>query len=142
MLAQRIPKYTGDAATDLEAVCSFSQKWTISFELGKRLFKMQQESPYGLRIISGYRTPEQQAQLRQEGRPAADDDKSTHLSCPATGADLDFLGLHPTDTLKAQFGMYAQLAGLRVGGGGPVNPDTGVPLDWNHVDLGPRQPGS
>lgn len=27
--------------------------------------------------------------------------------------------------------------GLRWGGGGPVD-DIGIPVDWNHLDLGPR----
>lgn len=38
---------------------------------------------------------------------------------------------------RVQFGLAANLAGLRWGGGSTVD-DTGVPSDWNHLDLGPR----
>lgn len=91
----------------------------------------------GLRAISGYRTAERQAELERAGRPTAPDDRSTHRSCPATGLDLDIVGLHPDDALKLNFGQAAQLAGLRWGGGSPLS-SKGIPSDWNHVDLGPR----
>lgn len=140
MIPQPLPVFTGDPPTDDAAVCAFANKWVIDQELAWALLRMQRHAPVKLRIISGYRTPAQQDALRREGRPTADNDKSTHLSCPATGADLDFNGLSPSRADIAQFGMWAGMAGLRWGGGSPVDPDTGIPSDWNHVDLGPRQP--
>lgn len=92
---------------------------------------------FQLSIISGFRSREEQDQLRREGRPAADEMASTHRTCPATGADL-YLGLQATNTLKAQFGAAVRLVGLRWGGGSPIDPGTGIPSDWNHVDLGAR----
>lgn len=89
----------------------------------------------GLRVISGFRTLEEQLELERQGRPAADPDKSTHLTCPATGADLE-LPLAPDDGLKWEFGTGVTFAGLRWGGGSRL--ERGIPLDWNHVDLGPR----
>jgi len=93
--------------------------------------------PWALTVISGYRTPEEQNALRADGRPAANNDRSTHLSCPATGADLWIVGAEVTRELKAIFGSAAQAAGLRWGGGSAPDSD-GIPSDWNHVDLGPR----
>jgi uncharacterized protein YcbK (DUF882 family) len=142
MLPQPIPITTGDRATDLGAECTFAGKWLIDLELARRLMALQASFPVPLRIISGYRTPAQQEELRREGRPTADNDKSTHLSCPATGADLDFSGLEPSKSDVAQLGAAAGIVGLRWGGGSVVDPSTGIPLDWNHFDLGPRKPGS
>ncbi len=87
--------------------------------------------------ISGFRTKAEQEALRARGRPAAPDELSTHRTCPATGADLRMNGL-PTTPLKKAFGEAAILSGLRWGGGSSRDPDTGIPSDWNHVDLGPR----
>lgn len=39
---------------------------------------------------------------------------------------------------RAQFIERATLTGLRVGGGSAVDPGTGIPSDWNHVDTGAR----
>lgn len=114
----------------------------IRVELAGRLQQMAADLTLGgddltVSIISGYRTPEQQEALRQAGRPAAHPDRSTHLACPATGADLR-LSVTPTTAIKARFGQAAIRAGLRWGGGSPVD-DNGIPSDWNHVDLGPRR---
>jgi len=87
-------------------------------------------------IISGYRTSEEQARLRRSGRPTANDRVSTHRSCPASGVDIS-LGIVPTRVQKAIWGRIAVMNGLRWGGGGPVD-DGGIPVDWQHVDVGPR----
>jgi len=39
--------------------------------------------------------------------------------------------------MKAIWGRIATFNGLRWGGGGAVD-DGGIPLDWGHVDRGPR----
>jgi len=96
----------------------------------------QRETLRDVRIISGLRTRAEQEQLRRSGRPAAPDDVSTHRSCPATGIDVS-LGPAPTRIMKAIWGRVAVMNGLRWGGGGEVDPG-GIPLDWGHVDMGPR----
>ena len=40
--------------------------------------------------------------------------------------------------MKAIWGRVAVMNGLRWGGGGAVD-DGGIPLDWAHVDRGPRR---
>lgn len=112
-------------------------RWKISCELAERLIDMAGRLPFGVSIISGYREPEEQEALRQRGRPAAPDHLSTHRTCPATGADLQ-VDVAVVPAVKATFGRAAVEAGLRWGGGSPVDPETGIPSDWNHVDLGPR----
>ena len=87
-------------------------------------------------IISGYRTRTEQFDLARRGRPTAPDDVSTHRSCPATGIDVS-LGFAPTRVQKAIWGRIVTMNGLRWGGGGAVD-DGGIPLDWGHVDRGPR----
>ncbi len=92
--------------------------------------------PFGISIISGYRTPETQEALRRAGRPTAHPDLSTHLSCPATGVDL-WPDVAVTDVVKATLGATAVQIGFRWGGGSQVD-ENGIPSDWNHFDLGPR----
>lgn len=119
--------------------CRLSREWRISLELSERLVSMAttfEGTGHGLQIISGYRTCEEQQLLGERGRPAAPCDVSTHVSCPATGADLRVSGF-ATRQLKLELGRAAQLAGLRWGGGSEIQ--DGIPLDWNHVDLGPRR---
>jgi len=89
-----------------------------------------------IQIISGWRSQREQRDLRTGGRPAAVDALSTHRSCPATGVDVS-LGFAPTRVQKAIWGRIATMNGLRWGGGGEVD-DGGIPLDWGHVDRGPR----
>lgn len=62
---------------------------------------------------------------------------SNHTSCPATAIDVS-IGFAPTNVLKATLGRVGILAGLRWGGGSPVDRQTGIPSDWNHFDIGPR----
>jgi len=88
-------------------------------------------------IISGFRTREEQRRLGRQGRPTAPDEQSTHRSCPATGVDVAIAFL-TSEFQKATWGRIALVNGLRWGGGGPVDPKNGIPLDWAHVDIGPR----
>jgi len=91
-----------------------------------------------VQIISGYRTAAEQRSLARTGRPAAPDSLSTHRSCPATGVDVS-LGFLATRVMKAIWGRIVTLNGLRWGGGGEVD-SGGIPVDWGHVDRGPRRP--
>jgi len=121
-------------------------RWLITPELAVRLLDLERlwvdrfPGIGGLSIISGHRTREEQEQLELEGRPAAEDRLSTHRSCPATGADVR-LPLEADDYVKAELGRLCLLAGLRWGGGSPKS-SLGIPVDWNHVDLGPRATSS
>lgn len=47
------------------------------------------------------------------------------------------MGPLPTRIMKAIWGRIVTLNGLRWGGGGLVD-DGGIPIDWQHVDRGPR----
>lgn len=81
-------------------------------------------------IISGHRTPIEQAELCSrlpEGRPCADPDASTHTSCPATGVDLRMDGATPE--LWQLLGSFWERLGGRWGGRFG---------DSNHFDLGAR----
>lgn len=118
-------------------ICELADRWQIDHQLAARLFVMADYLPFEVRIISGFRTAAEQAQLEIEGRPTAPDNLSTHRSCPATGADLR-VSVAVTEAVKATFGEAAVRAGLRWGGGSRVN-ENGIPSDWNHVDLGPRR---
>lgn len=90
-----------------------------------------------VKIISGARTVAEQNRLRRGGRPTAPNDRSTHLSCPATGVDVS-LGFGVSRREKAVWGEWVTRVGLRWGGGSPVD-QGGIPADWNHVDRGPRR---
>ena len=92
-------------------------------------------------IISGWRSRSEQRGLGRRGRPTAPDSVSTHRSCPATGVDIS-LGLNASGFMKVTWGNIALRHGLRWGGGGPTEPDSLIPLDWRHVDRGPRRQGS
>lgn len=142
MIPERI-----DPHWDAARVCDFSQRWRISLDLALRLVVLSDRLPWGVQIISGHRTNREQDELRRQGRPTAPNSLSTHTACPASGADLQLVGITPTEFVKAQFGravMETNMYGarnaplLRWGGGGAYDPDTGIPDDWNHVDLGPR----
>lgn len=117
--------------------CQLATRWKISLQLARRLVRMASEPdlPFGLSIISGYRTPERQAEVGT--LPACSSGRrpcSTHTTCPATGADI-WPSVAVTNAVKAHFGRAAVYAGLRWGGGSPLDGD-GFPTDWNHVDLG------
>lgn len=119
--------------------CSLAGRWLIAADLAYRLGLLvgflEEDLGFELAvtIISGWRSAEVQAGLPH----AAPDALSTHRSCPATGADL-WLSTTADNALKLKFGLAAQRAGLRWGGGSPIDPNTQIPSDWNHVDLGRR----
>ena len=124
--------------------CIVSERWGIVLELSQKLVAAAQTiAALGLghlMIISGYRTPEKQQELIDAGGPTATIARSTHTSCPATGADvwLAAVGNTPeSDGLKGAVVVAMEAEGLRVGGGGPVAAN-GLPVDWNHADLGRR----
>ncbi len=120
--------------------CDIAGRWGISDSIADRLLLSAQdfeaETRGTVRIISGYRSAREQADLRRKGRPTAPDDVSTHRSCPATGVDVS-LGFLPTRVQKAIWGRIVTMNGLRWGGGGAVD-EGGIPFDWGHVDLGRR----
>ena len=118
-----------------------AKEWSIRGELAIRLAHMERifknATGHDLQIISGFRTCAKQMDLGTQGRPAAPCELSTHVICPAMGADLRVAGAFPSRTVKQAFGNSAVLAGLRWGGGSERD-ENGIPSDWNHVDLGPR----
>lgn len=118
--------------------CQLARAWQLQQILAWNLVRMTRRLEFAVSIISGHRSCEQQEALRREGRPAAPCDVSTHVVCPAQGADL-LPGVAPTNAVKARFGEAALSVGLRWGGGSPIDPETGIPSDWNHVDMGPRR---
>lgn len=120
------------------SVCALSLQWGIEEQLASRLQAMAGRTEFPISIISGLRTPQEQKALARAGRPAAPVGVSTHLSCPATGADV-MPQIAVTNIVKARLGAEGVRAGLRWGGGSPVDPRTGIPSDWNHFDLGPRR---
>lgn len=133
MIPQAFDQYTD--------VCALASKWGISPELASRIVWMSGRIAGGLTIYSGARTEAQQNQLRSEGRPTAANNLSTHLACPATGADvrMSIGGANYIPEEKWQFGTAARIAGLRWGGSDdPTRDARGIPSDWNHLDLGRR----
>lgn len=130
-----------EVITDAE-VCRLAERWGVHPETMRRVWNAADDflMQTGRRvwIISGWRSAADQSRLSREGRPTAPDALSTHRSCPATGVDVA-LGLAPSGFLKATWGRITLVHGLRWGGGGPVDPDSFIPIDWPHVDVGPRQ---
>ena len=123
-------------------VCELAHRWGVSVDVVERVRLAAQdfltETGRQVWIVSGFRTVAEQNRLRRQGRPTADNDRSTHLSCPATGVAIS-LGARPSNFLKATWGRFTLIHGLRWGGGGAVDPDSFIPLDWQHVDVGPRR---
>jgi len=121
-------------------VCELAQRWGVSLDVVQRVWMaawdFNTETGRQVWIISGFRTQAEQRGLSRRGRPTAPDELSTHRSCPATGVDVS-LGARPSGFLKVTWGTLALKHGLRWGGGGKVD-DGGIPLDWQHVDVGPR----
>jgi len=128
-----------EVITDAEA-CELAVRWKVSMDTMARVWFAAQdfliETGRPVSIISGWRSPEEQRRLSRQGRPTAPDNLSTHRSCPATGLDVS-LGARPSGFLKATWGTWTLRHGLRWGGGGKVD-GGGIPLDWQHVDTGPR----
>lgn len=130
-----------EVLTEDSDVCALSQRWSVDLETIQRVksaaLAYNAETQQPVWIISGWRSREHQRRLSRQGRPTAADDRSTHRSCPATGVDIS-LGTLPSNFMKATWGRFTLVHGLRWGGGGPVF-ESGIPKDWQHVDLGPRQ---
>jgi len=123
--------------------CDLMVEWKASDQLATALKRMNDfffaDTRHNLRVLSIFRTiREQEALIRRKESNVASLTTSTHVTCPATGADLWIVGMFPIVSTKLLFGRAARLALLRWGGGSTVDPDTGIPSDWNHVDLGPR----
>lgn len=123
--------------------CDLADRWRVDLSVMRRVWESaadfeRQTGGRRVYIISGFRTHEEQRRLRRQGRPTAPDRLSTHRSCPATGVDIS-LGLLPTEFMKVTWGNIVFRNGLRWGGGGAVDPDNLIPLDWQHVDRGPRR---
>ena len=122
--------------------CALAERWRVALDTMERVWLSAQDFEVetgGIRvaIVSGWRSKEEQRRLGRSGRPAAPDALSTHRSCPATGVDVN-LGLLPSEFVKATWGRITLINGLRWGGGGPVDEKNGIPLDWQHIDRGPR----
>ena len=122
--------------------CALAERWGVSLDVMERVWQAAERfsietGGVRVRIISGYRSAAEQRRLSRQGRPTAPDALSTHRSCPATGVDISIQVL-TSEFLKATWGRAAFISGLRWGGGGPVDPKNLIPLDWRHVDLGPR----
>lgn len=121
--------------------CDLARRWAVSVDTIQRVQMAAAdffaETGRQVWIISGWRSAADQRRLSRQGRPTAPDDLSTHRSCPATGVDIS-LGLLPSGFLKVRWGHWTLVHGLRWGGGGAVD-EAGIPLDWGHVDVGPRK---
>lgn len=137
--------------------CDISARWILHLRVAAyllllarilsadpRIIALQKGVKLLLVLISGYRTADEQEALAAAGRPAADPSRSTHLSCPATGADIRIEGhMDPFSNAESKqvwliVGQTAESIGLRWGGGSPRDSD-GFPVDFNHFDLGPRK---
>jgi len=121
--------------------CILAARWLVELNTIRRVQAAAQdfttETGRDVWIISGFRTAAEQRRLSTQGRPTAPDNLSTHRSCPATGVDVS-LGALPSGFLKARWGHWTSVNGLRWGGGSKLD-DGGIPLDWQHVDVGPRR---
>jgi len=123
--------------------CDLAQKWKVDLDVMERVWQTAarfatETGGIPVWIISGWRSAAEQRRLSREGRPTAPDALSTHRSCPATGVDIS-LGPLASEFMKVTWGRAALVSGLRWGGGGPVDPKNLIPLDWRHVDRGPRR---
>lgn len=124
----------------VEDVCVLALEWGVERILMNRLHMMAKLLPFKLLLVSGFRTRSEQDALSKAG-DAAPFDRSTHTTCPATGMDLQVVGWSKKNAppeIRRVFGTAAQAVGLRWGGGSRADERTGLPVDWNHVDLGPR----
>lgn len=118
--------------------CELAPRWGISLELARKLVRARARVPFAFSIISGFRTDQRQREVG-ELAPCSSGQRpcSTHTVCPATGVDL-WPGVAPSNDVKYALGVAATVEGLRWGGGSPVD-ENGIPLDWNHFDLGPAR---
>ena len=113
-------------------ICDFSSKWTLDDDLGSRLVILAGAYPVPIRIISGNRSWQEQNSLPEGIDPSISD----HTKCPSRAADLDPAVSSLDPLVKIEIGVACIAAGLRWGGGAPVN-DMGIPIknEWRHVSL-------
>lgn len=142
-LPERIPNPSREPISEL-VICELAHDWGIRPELASRIVTVQGELPFDIWIFSGARSRKEQANYGLAF------DRSTHADhdatgCPrlATGVDMQPVspGVRLSRPAVAQLGAAAVRAGLRWGGGAPVD-DVGIPVGnerW-HFDLGPREP--
>ncbi len=134
-------RLTTPAPLTPERLCDIASRWFVEpVVMAAVIFAAEDfEAQTGrtVFILSGWRSEAEQRRLGRQGRPTAPDAVSTHRSCLATGVDVD-IGFLPSDLMKVVLGTAAVFRGLRWGGGSPVDPTTGIPSDWNHLDNGPR----
>jgi len=120
--------------------CELAARWGVEPETMRRLVAsaedMELETKRHAFIISGWRSQAEQAALGTAGRPAARDDLSTHRSCPATGVDVS-LGYGVVVTEKHIWARILFMNGLQMGGRSLLDDDL-LPIDWQHIDRGPR----
>ena len=122
-----------------ERIAGLASQWKLDAVLALKLHLLAPQLPFGISIISDYRTADEQAALaKKPGVTAARDDLSTHRSCPPTGADIK-VHVPLTDAVKRKIGAAAAQVGLRWGGG--ARRENGIPIgnEWAHLDMGPRQ---
>jgi len=136
-----MPEREDLSGLDIEEACDLADRWIVDPSVMHRLLlsalDFWQETRMPVWIISGHRTWAEQERLRMSGRPTASEETSTHRSCPATGVDIS-LGPAPTGPMIATWGRIVTMNGLRWGGGSRPD-ERGIPSDWGHSDLGPRQ---
>jgi len=120
--------------------CDLASRWRVDPEVMRRLSIAAEdfffETRGDVRIISGYRTAREQRELERRGRPTAPDHLSTHRSCPATGVDVN-IGVAPVRTQKWIWARILRMNGLEWGGRSKLDSNF-IPVDWQHVDRGPR----
>jgi hypothetical protein len=143
LLAEQIPTRRGISEDDqargaawVQEFCTWADRWGLDISFASRLVKFAENFPAPVDIISGYRTDAEQRALIASGEATLAPELSNHCACPAWAADI-WPQIAVTNVVKASVGPAARVAGLRWGGGSPVNPQ-GIPSDWNHLDEGPR----
>lgn len=134
------PSSTPQLVTETTDPCEVSRRWALDPRVAEKIVRVclqfERETGRQCSIISGWRSASKQRCLMGSRPYAATVTRSTHTSCPATGVDIS-IGFGATRAMKATLGRIAMDTGLRWGGGSRVD-DVGIPLDWNHFDLGPR----
>lgn len=129
----------------LELRCELESKYKLdrafAYKVALTLMQLKRETGVRWDILSGYRDAEHQQELIDAGRGAAIS-LSNHTLCPAHAVDVWPRTL-PVRVHKLALLRVATFNGLRVGGCHPsqhgcIDPDTGIPQDWNHLDDGPR----
>jgi len=129
-------------------ICALAERWGLLPELAERIIASRKELPFDIWIFSGSRSRSTQREVSRTAFDVSTHSDEESNGCPrlSTGADVQ-----PTDIAnRVDFATVAQMgsafvrAGLRWGGGAPVerledaNPGGPVGVERWHVDLGPR----